>query len=169
MHTRIFFAALAAGLLLTACGNDEDAAPTERSLGDTIESETERAADSVERAAENIGESLEETAENVGGRISEEASRLKARAVAAAEDRMTDLEVTLEKVEADLENASDEAKQAARPAVSEARDMFDAIGARINELKAAGAETWRDVSEDLVRAIDALQKKVSEAASKLGG
>lgn len=181
MPTRTLVALLAAGALLAGCSKEEPPADANSgSLGDSLKNAAQDAGDAAKKAADETTEAVKDAADELkdsagdaADKVKETASgqfqELKARAVAEAEDRMTQVQSELDQLQAKLDKAAEPIKATVQPLMDTARQKLAAIGPKIDQLKTAGAETWQNASTELTEAIDSFQKSVRELASKLGG
>lgn len=173
MKTRMLVLGLAVGGLLVACEKEE---PLPSSGVDNAERTDEAPDTGTPTVGETIDESAEDLRETGEGALDEareaaggQTDELKAQAVAAAEDRLTQVETKLEDVETRLASAAEPIKSAVTPLVQQARTQFTAIEGRVTELRNAGPDQWQAIGNEITTALGELEQTIAEAASKLGG
>lgn len=178
MTARTFFALFAASTLLVGCGKEDtppaDAptdTPTETTtdLTDAVKEAANEAGEAVKEAADEVKAATEEAVEEAEDDLAAQTEELKAKAVAVAEDRLTQLRAKLKELQGRLDSVPMPIKQLAQPLLKTANTRASGIEPLIETLKAAGANTWESADSTLTTALDALDEAIEAANAKLGG
>lgn len=173
MDKRIFIVSGISCALFAACGNEEPPPPpAEETVGDSLRESADEMGDAMRRAADETGDVVRDAAEELdesADELSAEAKEFKARAVAETEDRMTQFEARLAQLREKAAVAGEGVQAEVRPLLDQADRQLAVIGEKIDELKAAGAASWEEISRDLAAAVQSLEQSISEAASRLDG
>ncbi len=155
---------LAAGLLV-ACEQEEEPTPSGTTGSSDRVTAPAEGTETVGETVDETAEQVEETAENIG----EQADEMQAKAVAEAEDRLTQIEARLEELGTRLDAAAEPIKTTVTPLLERAREQYDAVEAKVAELRNADSSTWESLSADLQTSLDSLEQMVSDIASRIGG
>ena len=170
MSARTLIALFAATTLLVGCGQEDSTtkdAPTD--LTDAVKETAHEAGEAVKEAADEVKEAAEEAVEEAKDDLTAQTEELKAKAVAVAEDRLTQLRAKLKELQGQLDSVPMPIKRVAQPLLDSASERASAVEPLIETLKVAGTDTWESADSKLTAALDALDKAIAAASDKIGG
>jgi len=162
MRTRVVIT-VAALLLACGCGKNQDQAAKEKSLSD-------RARDLAKDAGKSIGDAYKDAGKAVGeaaAKASEYAKMKKEDFVAEMQKKLAEHEPTIEAVKQKLGEATGDAKTELQKVSDKLVEHKKEFADKLDAVKAATGDNWKEAIEGLTKAWDELSKAASEAKAAL--